>query len=187
MKNLVLFLPLFIILTGCRKDNSLIIYPINENFNKFYEYKNDEDFSRYCEKNICQYFYIKNYENISNESLSDSILSFANSQIEIKKFLMRNYTQYFYKKRFLKKYSYRDLQDFSEGDPPSIYDDGMNLICQIMYNRINENPVIYGRRLILYNKDSIVYENVEFLVNENDNVKVLNEKEFSSTYKTPRR
>lgn len=178
MKNLAVIMCYVFILIGCKKAEPLHIYPINERFNNQF----------YTGYRTVQYFYMKNYEDISNELLSDSIISFANSHIDMQKFSTINYTQYFYKKTFLKNYSFRELRDFSdEGDPPSIYDNGKNLICQIWYSKRLENPIIYDRRLILYNKDSIVYEKTEFLVIENDNVKVLNEKEFSSTYETPRR
>jgi len=178
MRNLAVIMCNVFILIGCKKAEPLHIYPINERFNNQF----------YTGHRIVQYFYIDNQPKTPVKYLYDSISSFGQSQFSKIELKSEHYFQYFYKKKCFKSFGFSELRDFStEGDPPSIYGNKKNLICQIWYSKRLENPIIYDRRLILYNKNSIVYEKTDLIVIENNNVKVLNEKEFSSTYETPRR
>lgn len=164
---------IFIVACGCNnKSTDLKVYPINEQINNSLEYRK------------VQYFYIDNYNNLSLESLSNSLLLFSDSQINISEFKTKSYVQYFYKKNIFKNINYRVLVESSEGDPQGINSLRENLICQIRFNKVNEIPMIYSRTILLYDKDSIVYEKSEYIVKENNKIKKLDEKEYLNFIKS---
>ena len=161
MKKNILLLNILLIINfySCTNNNTMIIEPIDKEFNEQLLTGKGLDSNLFSMKELLQYYQISNFSNLTQNDFQLKLNEFVSENYKINNF--SNFTILFYKKENFvnySKYVYEAARDNQNG---SIEEYKSNLIAKIVIIKAKDDLEKAVRHTTLYDKDSVVLEKID--------------------------